>query len=345
LKDIGDARKTKKRILECFELATLPTMTEEWKKSLLHFVVVGGGPTGMEFTAQMVDLAHQDLFKLYPSLKPYFKLTVYDVAPKILSMFDESLENYAMVNFKRDGVEIKTSHHVEVLRRGLPNQTEEEYSQHPTGGCLTIRTKEDGDVGIGACVWTTGNMMNPFIQKALDKVHEYPSASAEALGESKSKPGTQWVIKRNPKSGAILVDDQLHVQLHTEVKEGEEPEGKAYMKDVFAIGDNSMMESGPLPATAQVANQQAMWLAKRLNKGNMEGQKFGYRNLGVITYISGAKGLFQPGEGGHGGLKGRTAYLIWKGAYLTKTVSWRNRMLIPVYWLIQRVFGRDISRS
>jgi hypothetical protein len=36
--------------------------------------------------------------------------------------------------------------------------------------------------------------------------------------------------------------------------------------------------------------------------------------------------------------------LIWRGAYLTQTISWRNKVLIPVYWFINWVFGRDISR-
>ena len=345
LKDIGDARKIRKRILECFELASLPTTSEKWKKSLLHFAIVGGGPTGMEFSAQLTDLAHQDLADLYPKLKPYFKVTVYDVAPTILSMFDESLAKYAMETFKRDGVEFKTSHHVELLRTGFPGQSEEEYKKHPRGGCMTIKTKEDGEVGIGACVWSTGNMMNPFVQNALDKVYAYPEASAQSLSEAKPSPELQWIIKRHPKTGAMMCDDRLHLQLHTSVKEGEEPSGRAYMKDVFAIGDNMMLESGPLPATAQVANQEAIWLAKRLNKGDLEKHTFGFNNLGVMTYVSGAKGLLQPGEGGHTNIKGMTAYLIWKGAYLTKSVSWRNRLLIPVFWAVHWMFGRDISRS
>ena len=28
----------------------------------------------------------------------------------------------------------------------------------------------------------------------------------------------------------------------------------------------------------------------------------------------------------------RTAWLIWRGAYLSQTMSWRNRLLIPIYW-------------
>jgi len=54
LKDVGDARKIRKRLLECFETAALPTTPNDIRKQLLHFAVVGGGPTGIEFSAEFV---------------------------------------------------------------------------------------------------------------------------------------------------------------------------------------------------------------------------------------------------------------------------------------------------
>jgi NADH dehydrogenase len=43
LKDVGDARKIRNRLLACFETAALPTTTDQMKKNLLNFAVVGGG--------------------------------------------------------------------------------------------------------------------------------------------------------------------------------------------------------------------------------------------------------------------------------------------------------------
>lgn len=43
LKDVGDARRIRQRILACFETASLPTTSEEMKKCLLNFAIVGGG--------------------------------------------------------------------------------------------------------------------------------------------------------------------------------------------------------------------------------------------------------------------------------------------------------------
>lgn len=46
LKDVKDARRIRSRIMECFELAAQPTLTDVERSGLLHFVIVGGGPTG-----------------------------------------------------------------------------------------------------------------------------------------------------------------------------------------------------------------------------------------------------------------------------------------------------------
>lgn len=85
MKDVADARKVRKRVLECFELASLPTTTEEVRRQMLNFAIIGGGPTGMEFGAELSDLVNEDLLKLYPDLKGKVKITVYDVADRVLS--------------------------------------------------------------------------------------------------------------------------------------------------------------------------------------------------------------------------------------------------------------------
>ena len=42
MKDVGDARRIRKRVLECFEIATLPKTSETLREQLLHFAIVGG---------------------------------------------------------------------------------------------------------------------------------------------------------------------------------------------------------------------------------------------------------------------------------------------------------------
>ena len=116
----------------------------------------------MEFAAELYDLCSQDLKKLYPSLAQLVNITLYDVAPKILPMFDEKLASYALKVFKRDGIKVKTEHHIEELRAGLSGLLPGE-----DGGCFTLETKEEGEVGVGMCVWSTGRSL-PFCVASVD---------------------------------------------------------------------------------------------------------------------------------------------------------------------------------
>ncbi|TVY44222.1 putative NADH dehydrogenase [Lachnellula occidentalis] len=360
LRDVVDAQRIRKRVLEIFEIASLPTTSEQLKDQLLNFAVVGGGPTGVEFAAELYDLCHEDLIKVYPRLIPRIKISIYDVAQKILPMFDAKLANYATQKFKRDGIAIRTEHHIEELRSGLPGSSGE------AGGCFTLKTKEKGEVGIGMCVWSTGLMMNPFIQKAMDDVHTYPTSSATQSTELPTDPSSiNWHLKRSPKTGGLVVDDKFRVKLTPrDDSVGESAAAEATVNDVFALGDVSVMEKTPLPATAQVANQEAKWLGKRLNKGDIEQNNFTFKNMGVMTYVGDMKAIMQGGQGQE--IRGWIAWVIWRGAYLTKTLSWRNKLLVPIYVshpflgnfsppstgdhanmmfrVINYAFGRDISR-
>lgn len=336
MKDISDARKVRKRILECFEIATSPIITDTIRQNLLNFAIIGGGPTGMELAAELSDLIHEDLVKLYPGLEKFIRVSVYDVAPRVLSTFDESLGKYAMEVYKRVGIEIKTLHHVEELRPGLPGEDSGRTNVWNTGGCYTLKTKEEGEVGVGMCVWSTGNMSNPFVKHATERCYTLREESTLPAGKPfvEGSLGEEWMVRRSVNTGAIVVDDRLRVQLETKHKDGEQPEAKAILKDVFALGDNAALEDVILPATAQTANQQAVWLGKRLNKGDLDRQTFSFMNLGMITYLGRSRALLQTPGDRMEGIKGRTAWLLWRGAYMTFSVSWRNKILIPIYWYV-----------
>ncbi|KAF2402462.1 hypothetical protein EJ06DRAFT_542173 [Trichodelitschia bisporula] len=348
LKDVGDARKIRNRLLACFEMAALPTTTDEMRKELLNFAIVGGGPTGIEFSAELHDIISEDLSRVYPELVPFTNITVYDVAPQVLSMFDAELGKYAMKTFRREGINIRTEHHVECLRRGPPSGSEDVRNGD---GVYTLKVKEVGEIGVGMVVWSTGLMMNPFVKRALTEVQPLPKEGVEVRNvEAKDTQDITWRVKKHPKIGSVITDEHMRVMLEGERKakgagEGEggtsdEPP-RAILNDVFALGDCASIEGTMYPATAQVASQKAEWLAKRLNKGDIGQTAFHWRNMGVMAYLGNWNAILQ---GAGRGISGRTAFLIWRGAYLTKSVSWRNKILIPTYWFINWVFGRDMSR-
>lgn len=57
--EIADARRIRNRILSNFELSVQPNIDAKEQQRLLHIVIVGGGPTGVEFGAELYDFVEQ----------------------------------------------------------------------------------------------------------------------------------------------------------------------------------------------------------------------------------------------------------------------------------------------
>ncbi|OTB08491.1 hypothetical protein M426DRAFT_71251 [Hypoxylon sp. CI-4A] len=325
LRDVGDARKIRMKVLQSFEKAILPITTDEERKKLLHFAIVGGGPTGIEFAAELHDLIRDDLRQIYPDLMKFVSITVYDVAPKVLPMFDKKLADYAMERFSREGIKVKTQHHLTRIR---PDED--------CVGCLKLKIQECGEeeVGAGIVVWSTGLMQNPLIQKLEGKKFKLPS-----LGDAEMK------LQKDAKTGGIVTDANLRVNMipAKATSESVPSQGKqaTLIPDVYGVGDCTVISEMSLPATAQVASQQAMHLAKRLNKGDTDTKPFRFRNLGTMTYLGNWTAIHQSSADE---LKGWMAWILWRTAYLTRSMSIRNKITVPFYWAISWLFGRDISR-
>lgn len=116
------------------------SIADESRRELLHFAIVGGGPTGIEYAAELHDLIHDDLSRIYPSLMPYVKITVYDIAPKILPMFDQTLASYAMNVFSRQNIEVKTGHSIQYVSRTPFPQAITSTLPHPTNSHVITQT-------------------------------------------------------------------------------------------------------------------------------------------------------------------------------------------------------------
>lgn len=134
-----DARALQQKIVDILEVAALPNTSEARRRALLHFAIVGGGPTGIEIAAELSDFIHGELLHLYPFAASDYSVTIFDVAPQILGMFDKQLAEYARASFERRGVRVATS-----------TTIEEVTSTH-------LQIKGAGHVPYGLLVWATGN--------------------------------------------------------------------------------------------------------------------------------------------------------------------------------------------
>ncbi|CAM8931315.1 unnamed protein product [Rhodiola kirilowii] len=157
LKEIEDGQRIRRSVINCFEKASLPNLTDEERKKILHFVVVGGGPTGVEFAAELHDLVTEDLAKLYPAVKDFVKITLLEAADHILNMFDKRITDFAEQKFSRDGIDLKTGSMVVKV-------TDKEISTKERA------TGELKSVPYGMVVWSTGIGTRPVVAEFMKQI-------------------------------------------------------------------------------------------------------------------------------------------------------------------------------
>lgn len=280
LRELADARKIRIKVIDCFENASIPGLSEEEIRKYLRFVVCGGGPTGVEFAAELNDFIEEDVKKKYERISHYFEIVLIEASGRILSTFDGKLSEYAMKVFKRQKINLKINSQITRVTSGK------------------IYLSDGEPLSYGLLVWATGNTAIDIIKNSDLSVN---------------------------KQGKVLTDNYLKV-LNTE--------------NIFAIGDCAAMETINLPATAQVAQKQGLFLAKHLNNGEKSKEGFSFKSFGMLAYIGGHKALADtPGFKG----TGFKTWILWRSAYLTKLVSFKNKILVLFDWWKAFLFGRDTS--
>ncbi len=275
LKDLTDARAIRNRVIACFERAARPGRPIEDFAWLLHFVVVGAGPVGVEFAARLDDFIKADMSRAFPDLVPYARVTLIDVRDDVTPGFDARLSEFAAKRFRREGIKLRGRCVVRAVREDA------------------VVINDDEAVRFGLLVWTAGRAPTALV------------ASLDLPKDERSR---------------LVTDVQCRV---------------SGLPGVFAIGDCGTIEGAELSATAQVAQQQGVYLARALDSlaGGGQVEPFVCKDLGML------------GENPHklnaGGL---AAWLFWRSTYLTTLLGARNKILALSDWLRTRVFGRDISR-
>jgi NADH dehydrogenase len=107
LKTLEDATTIRRRVLLSFERAERET-DPELRAALLTFVIVGGGPTGVELAGAIAELAHQNLPREYRHIDTrQARVVLIEAGPRILPSFTEDLSAYAHASLERLGVDIQ----------------------------------------------------------------------------------------------------------------------------------------------------------------------------------------------------------------------------------------------
>lgn len=108
LKTIADATAIRRHILTAFERAETEGQAQA-RARLLTFVVIGGGPTGVELAGALAELARKALARDFRAIDPAAaRIVLIEAGPRLLPAFPEHLSAYAERTLRKLGVEVMT---------------------------------------------------------------------------------------------------------------------------------------------------------------------------------------------------------------------------------------------
>jgi NADH dehydrogenase len=162
MKSIEEATTIRHKILYAFEVAErIPDI--EQRRAWLTFVIVGAGPTGVEVSGAIAEIARQTLKSDFRSIKPEeAQIILIDGAPRVLMPFPEDLSEKATRSLAKLGVQVRSGAMVKnINEEGLTTESEKGadsiaaktviwgggITASPLGKILASRTKAETDKG------------------------------------------------------------------------------------------------------------------------------------------------------------------------------------------------------
>lgn len=324
LKETEDAQKIRKRIMDCIEAASVPGLSKEERRRLMHAVVVGAGPTGVEFAGELHDFVYNDVRRFNPEVVKDFKVSLIEGMPQILPAgFSKNLVTYAIDTLEREQIDILT----ETMVTGADADNIYASRKLPNG------QKEEIQLPYGLFVWAGGTGVRPLIKDLFNVI---PQQASQRRG--------------------LKVDEFLRVKGVEDVwavgdcaDAGLAPTAQVASQEGVYVGQ--LLDR---LATIQSLNHQLTYaqgeeetrMVERHLRRVAELPNFKYSHQGSLAYIGSEKALADvTWYGKNYSLSGTVTYIFWRSAYLSMCFSLRNKLLVALDWTKVLLFGRDLSRE
>lgn len=312
LKEVGDAQKIRKQIMDCVETASFKDQSPEEKKRLLHTVVVGGGPTGVEFAGELQDFYMEDLRKWIPDIKEYFQVTLVEALPNVLPMFSKQLIDYTESTFKEEHITIRTK----TMVKNVTDKTIEAEVTKPDG------TKELEVMPYGLLVWATGNAVRGVVKDLMRQIPAQKDARRGLnVNEYLVVNGTEniWAVgdcavaNYAPTAQVAAQEGAFLARLFNTMAKTDEIEQQ--LKELSAR--QAVAKNGDRDAILDEIEERQRQLRRVKQIG-----PFKYTHQGSLAYIGAEKAVADVSWlSGNFASGGTLTYLFWKSAYLSMCFS------------------------
>jgi NADH:ubiquinone reductase (H+-translocating) len=297
LKTIEDALEIRRRVLLAFELAERQVAAGA-AAAPLNFVVVGGGPTGVELAGTLAEISHHALAHEYRAIDPKMAhILLLEGGPRILPAYAADLSRSAQEQLQHLGVEVRTSSAV---------------TQIGPGAIYVGKTRLSATV----ILWAAGVAASP-LGKQLDAPVD--RAGRVLVQPDMSLPGHPEVFVIGDLAALNDVDGKL--------LPGVAPVAMQQGDYVAKLIRREIKSGQGAPFLASFARKP---LLSEPKGGDVEPRlPFRYWDKGSLATIGRAAAV---AEFGKIHISGFIAWLAWLFVHILFLIGFRNRLLVFIQW-------------
>ncbi|WVQ85982.1 hypothetical protein IAT38_008150 [Cryptococcus sp. DSM 104549] len=319
LKELADADKIRTKLMDCIETAAFKDQPSEEIDRLMHMVVVGGGPTGVEYAGELHDFLIDDLKKWYPEVADRLRITLIEALPNVLPAFSKQLIQYTESTFAENKIDVLTRTMVKDVK--------------PSSVTVQDANKEIRDIPYGLLVWATGNTSRNITRDLMGKLSATQTQRRGLVVDD--------YLSLLGAEGIYAVGDCTATS-YAPTAQVASQQG-IYLAGIFAkLGQKAKLERqlAELRAQPAVDAAEVEAVVKKLNRVSKL-TPFHYSHQGSLAYIGSEKAIADlPLFNGNVASGGGAAMLFWRSAYISTLYSVRNRTLVLADWLKVKIFGR-----
>ncbi|XAO22159.1 hypothetical protein I312_100925 [Cryptococcus bacillisporus CA1280] len=312
------------KVMDCIETAAFKDQPQDEIDRLMHMVVVGGGPTGVEYAGELHDFLIDDLKKWYPEIADRLKITLIEALPNVLPAFSKQLIEYTESTFKENKIDVLTRTMVKDVK--------------PQSVVVQDANKEIREIPYGLLVWATGNTSRNITRDLMTKLsHVQTQRRGLLVDDNLALLGAD---------GVYAVGDCTATS-YAPTAQVASQQG-IYLASIFQkLGQKAKLEkqlaalrADPIADASEIES-----LTKKINRASKI-TPFHYSHQGSLAYIGSEKAIADLRLfNGNVASGGSAAMLFWRSAYVSTLYSVRNRTLVLTDWVKVKLFGRDVSRE
>ncbi|WWD08360.1 hypothetical protein V865_006472 [Kwoniella europaea PYCC6329] len=319
LKELSDADKIRTKLMDCIETAAFRDQPQDEIDRLMHMVVVGGGPTGVEYAGELHDFLIDDLKKWYPEVADRLRITLIEALPNVLPAFSKQLIQYTESTFAENKIDVLTRTMVKDVK--------------DSSVVVQDANKQMREIPYGLLVWATGNTSRQITRDLMNKLSAVQTQRRGLLVDD--------YLSLLGGEGVYAIGDCTATS-YAPTAQVASQQG-IYLAGIFQkLGQKAKLERqlAQLRAAPNASPEEIEATVKKLNRA-AKLTPFHYSHQGSLAYIGSEKAIADlPLFNGNVASGGGAAMLFWRSAYISTLYSVRNRTLVLADWLKVKIFGR-----